>query len=230
MMDYSATQDSPGRRAASYWFVDGFPDIVFGLAVIVSGAVGLVWLMYAPGASPAAVLIIGVAVYLHHRVERPVLNFLKSHFTYPRTGYVQPPKDEEPERKEYLISLSLRPSRPVRNENVTSFRRRTVATIWWIFYAFSQEPSRWVAPLVLVVLAILLYMVNRKSEHPYSWWSALILALMGVLLFGSAIPPVLGLAIGQMLTGAWLVGQGLATLIGYVRANPYPPAPEGMQA
>jgi len=69
MRDYSATQNSPGRRAASYWFVDGFPDIVFGLAVIVSGAVGLVWLMYAPGASPAAVLIIGVAVYLHHRVE-----------------------------------------------------------------------------------------------------------------------------------------------------------------
>src|SRR5215831_15233802 len=128
MKDNSATQDSPGRRAASYWFVDGFPDILFGLTVIVSGVIALVWLMYVPpGAYSLASLIILVAMYLHHRVERPVLNFLKSHFTYPRTGYVQPPPDEELERKQRLVSLSLSPKPPTRrNENVTSFHRHTV--------------------------------------------------------------------------------------------------------
>jgi hypothetical protein len=94
-----------------------------------------------------------------------------------------------------------------------------------LLVAFSVLP-----PVLMVALAILLYMVNRKSEHKYSWPSALVLALMGVLLFGLPIPPVLGLAVGQMLTGAWLVGQGLATLIGYLRTNPYPPATEGMEA
>jgi hypothetical protein len=76
---------SYGRRAASYWFADGLPEILFGLALVIMAAMMFLWRMYAP--KPWIRFdwwIMGAGFTFYYLMERRVLDFLKSHFTYPR--------------------------------------------------------------------------------------------------------------------------------------------------
>lgn len=164
---------------------------------------------------------------------REILDFLKSRLTYPRTGYVQPPEDlsEGFRPPGPLIALSLRPAPPP-DENVTRFQSRTLMVIlWWGFLLSGLNPwKRWYALLAMPTLAVTLYALNRKSERPFRWWSTLILALTGPALLRLDVAPRLQPTLPLLLAGAWLVAQGACTLVRYLRANPYPRAPEGVRA
>jgi hypothetical protein len=220
--------DSPGRRAAAYWFADGFPEILFGASLGLSALAGLLWCWYGPvGARNAYFLVVVAGFLLYFWKERRILDFLKSHFTYPRTGYAQPPEEAEERRGSSLITLCLSPSAPA-NQNVTFFRQRTVMTVFWFFFLTWNPPGRWDVPVLMLALAIALYVVNRKSEHPYSWWSALILAGLGPLFLLVSFPAPLASLIALLLAGVWLAAQGLAALLGYLHANP--PVPRDLQA
>src|SRR5258708_2886178 len=89
--DSMAPTVSYGRRAASYWFVDGLPEILFGLALVIFAALAFLWRVYAPkpwSESDWMIVYAGLLLYLF--LERGVLDFLKSRVTDPRTGYVRP--------------------------------------------------------------------------------------------------------------------------------------------
>src|SRR5262245_24492434 len=162
---------SPGQRAAAYWFVDGLPDILFGMTLLISGSLGCLWRIYAPEAWTKFYFYITTGGFLlFYWKGHDVLDFLKSHITYPRTGYVQPP--EEFQRPQTLITLSLRPGPPA-DENVTFFAKRTVMVIFWFFFlSFNHNPlGNWLVPVVMPVLATTLYVANRSSERRYPWWS-----------------------------------------------------------
>jgi hypothetical protein len=219
--------DSPGRRAAAYWFADGLPDIVFGTTLIIFGAAGALWQIFAPHHWVYDLCLMLAGFGLFYWKESAVLNFLKSHVTYPRTGYVQPP-DEAP-APAVLISLSLTPTPPA-DENVTYFLRRTVMMFWYIFYlSFSSDPPRWLAPLLMAVLAITLYAANRSSERPFRWWSTLILALTGLVFLWVDVPRLLQPMISILLAGTWLLAHGVCALIHYLRVNPSARTPEGVR-
>jgi hypothetical protein len=238
MNDDSAEQTaSYGRRAARYWFVDGLPELLFGLALIVMAGVAFLLFMETPGPWNGPWRALGIlAIYavfvLYLFSERGVLDFLKARFTYPRTGYVQPP-DEKEWRAETMTTLSLlRPDPPAR-EDVTFFRLRTVWPILMVLCLFVPHGSpigRWFAPLVTPALAVTLYAVNRSTDHPYRWWSALILALAGLMFVWVHVPAALQWPLPFLLMGAWLVAQGTYTLVRYLRANPYPRMAEGVKA
>lgn len=233
MKDNSSTQSaSYGRRAASYWFCDGLPEIFFGTALVIIAALMLLWRLYAPKPwIPFDWIIAAVGFLFYYLPERRVLDFLKSHVTYPRTGYVQPPEESQ-FHFQTLTTLSLRPDPPAK-ENVTSFQWRTVGLIFWVVYPFMLESNplgRWVVPVVVPALAVTLYAVNRRSEHPYRWWSALILALSGLVFLWVDVPAPLQRALPLLLAGAWLLVQGVLTLAHYLRANPDPRAAEGARA
>jgi hypothetical protein len=231
--------DSPGRRAAAYWFADGFPEILFGASLGLDAIAGLLWCWYVPGrARDAYFLVLSAGFLLYLWTERRILDFLKSRFTYPRTGYAQPPEEWEPGRLgNYSITLSLSPkAQSQANQNVTFFRQRTVMIVFW--FSYLTWNSRWnsrnphylhgLVPILMLALAIALYVVNRKSEHRYSWWSTLILALLGSLFLLVSIPAPFAALLALLLAGGWLAAQGLATLVGYLRANPQTPG--GLQA
>jgi hypothetical protein len=57
----------------------------------------------------------------------------------------------------------------------------------------------------------------------------LILALTGAPLLWMSVPPFLEPLLALLLAAGWFVAQGFSTLVGYLRANPYPRA-EGMRA
>jgi hypothetical protein len=233
MKDQSSTQPaSYGRRAASYWFADGLPEILFGTALVIMAALVFLWRICAP--KPWLRfdwVILAAGFILYFLMERRGLDFLKSRVTYPRTGYVQPPEEGQ-WRVQTLTTLSLRPDPPAR-ENVTFFQWRTVGLIFWAVYPFMLDGNplgRWVVPVVVPALAVTLYAVNRRSEHPYRWWSALILALAGLVFVWVDAPASLQRPLPLLLAGAWLLAQGAFTLGHYLRANPYPRAEEGVRA
>ena len=233
MKDYSATPiASFGRRAASYWYVDGLPEILFGLMLVVMAALAFLWRRYT--AKPWREfdwIIVCVGFTLYFLMERDVLDFLKSHVTYPRTGYVQPPEERDWSYRT-LTTLSLRPDPPAK-ENVTYFRLRTVGPIWLLFFVFmtyGSPPAGWLVALVMPALAATLYLVNRRSERPYRWWSAFILALTGPVFLWVDVPAPLQRALPFLLSGGWLLAQGVCRLVNYLRTNPYPGTAEGVRA
>jgi hypothetical protein len=223
---------SYGRRATAYWFADALPEILSGLALVITAAMAFLWRMYAPRPWREFELIIVAAGFsLYLLMERRVLDFLKSHLTYPRTGYVQPPEESQL-RVQTLSLLSLRPDPPPK-ENVTFFQWRTVGPVWLLFFLFMANGNplgRWVVPVVMPALAVTLYAVNRRSEHPYRWWSALILALAGLVFLWVDVPAPLQRPLPLLLAGGWLLAQGARTLVHYLRANPYPRIAEGVRA
>jgi hypothetical protein len=223
---------SYGRRAAAYWFVDGLPEVLFGLALVVMAGLGSLCGMYAPKPwSRFDWIIVYAGFLLYYFTERGILDFLKSRFTYPRTGYVQQPQESD-WRVETITTLHLRPDPPAK-ENVSSFRLRTVTPIllfFVLFWANGNPTGRWLVPLATSALALTLYIVNRRSERPYRWWSALFLALTGLVFLWVDVPETLQRPLPFLLAGAWLAGQGAYTLVRYRRTNPFPATAEGAHA
>ena len=210
--------DSPGRRAAAYWFADGLPDVVFGLMLLLFATAGFLWQILAPHSWIYDLLLMSAGFGLFHFKERAVLDFLKSRVTYPRTGYVQPPGEAPVSSRLTMLSLSFAP--PV-EENVTRFNHRTGAVVFFVLYcSFNTNPPAWLAPLIMPALAVMLYAANRSSEHPYRWWWALILGLTGLMFLLVDVPPRIQPMSLYLLAGGWLVAQGVCTLIGYLFTNP----------
>jgi hypothetical protein len=241
MNDDSATQTiSYGRRAASYWSIDGLPEILRGLAFIVLTGMGYLWRVHA-SKPRAGFLFLGFAVYFFV-VERVVLNYLKSRITYPRTGYVEPPERLwVGHRAQDLVPLSLRsagpfllsPFPPSGSENVTFFWPRTVRPLLVFVFLCTFGGNllgRWLLPLAMPALAVTLHVVNRNSERPYPRWSVLFLALTGPPFLWINMPATLQLTLPFLLAGAWLVAQGAYRLFDYLRTNPYPRTTEGVKA
>jgi hypothetical protein len=166
-------------------------------------------------------------------VERVILDALKSRITYPRTGYVEPPEQSWSVRQAPVpLSLHLDDQPyvlssfpPSASENTTSFWPRTVRPLFafvLLCWFGGNLLGRWLIPLAMPALAVTLYVVNRRSERPYRWWSALILALTGLVFLWVDVPAPLQRSLPSLLAGGWLVGQGVYTLVDYLRMNPSP--------
>jgi len=221
--------DSAGKRAADYWFIDGIPELVYGAAIGLWSIAGFVWKVYfhATDAMMIILMIAGTALLLAMILwDRRIIEPIKARITYPRTGYVQAPAivDSNPNP---LITLNLNPLEQPRNENVTLFRSQVVLLMQTFFLSFNLR-SRWSPALVTSFVALLFLIFRRRPYYRFSTISLIVLALMGV---GIAIanPPEPGRRfLASACSGIWLAGIGLIKLIRYLRANPLlrPPASE----
>jgi hypothetical protein len=217
----AAPTDSPGRRAATYWFVDGLPEIAFGLALFILGVWGVAlgvlywrnWWMLV-GFTLAYLLLI-VMLIMHRRF----LDFLKARITYPRTGYVRPPVDfpskSDSLDKIHTLGMAV-------DENVSSFRAHTVFlfVFGYVFLQFLEV--RWSLPLVMTAIAAAVYFWNRDDVRPYSWRAVLPIALAGFIAAGLDLKAVARWSVPLVIGGAWLLGIGTWTLVHYLRAHPKP--------
>lgn len=239
MKDSVAEAPSYAQRAASYWGVDGLPDILRGLVLIALGVGGWLWRLHAPlapGRGDGCVgVFIGLAIYAF-AAERPVLGLWKSHITYPRTGYVQPPEMKwaiaDPPtpislRQEEPYSPSFFPISANRNGN--TFWLRTGMQILVIFAVGMMSwglLGRWRVPLMMPALAVALYLANRHFERPHPLGAAVALALTGLPFVWVTIPTPLQGPLPFFLLGPWLCALGIHTLIPYLRANRLPDTKE----
>ena len=228
MKDNSATpRSSAGRRAASYWFVDGFEEMVLGVVLLLICASGLLFRLYLSNHWMVHYWFAGAGFLLYFIAGRHIVAFLKSRVTYPRTGYVQPPEEVERLGCESLTMLRIEPGPPP-NENVTSFRLRTAMVIFFMLAPHIQGQPHWFTPVLMAGTASLLFALNRPSEHPYRWWSALALGLMGLPFLWVDVPAYVRPWLPLLLVGLWLTAQGGGTLVHYLRENPYPRVSEGV--
>jgi len=213
MEDYSA---SPARRAAVYWFLDGLPEIVSGLVLVLCGGIGLA--LWSAGLGLLGPLLGFLGLLLLWK-DRDAIEFLKARLTYPRTGYVRPPVesgDEPPRTIGTLASLSA----PVADKSVTHFRYNTVVPLSLAALWTNVTDQTWIWPPTVCGWVVVLYLWNRKLERPYRWWEALPLALAGCALVLSNLPRNLRPPAALTLSGAWLLAMGGGKLVSYIRMHP----------
>jgi hypothetical protein len=82
------------RRAWSYWFVDGLPNLVAGLLCLLLASISFLLSGPHPVRSPLVITLAAVALVIFAAVFirfRQTLEWLKARITYPRTGYTAPP-------------------------------------------------------------------------------------------------------------------------------------------
>jgi hypothetical protein len=216
--------DTPGRRAAAYWFIDGLPEIVTGIGFVVLGG-DMVWShQFQPHSWSvrAAFLALGLmSFFLVFDYGRSFSLFLKSRVTFPRTGYVRPPSDLEQEsQRETIISLGLAGEQRLPDQNVTRFRSSTIAVVIWGSFLAGVIAKPIGVPIAMSTVAVLLYTLHRDSERPYHWASVLPLPAAGIgamyLHMGQSANAWCAVFIG----GVWLSAQGAWRLLGYVRRHP----------
>lgn len=216
--------ETPGRRAAAYWFIDGLPEVVAGAGLVALGG-GAVWFhQIKPYSWPVRVtfLVLGlVSLMVVFGLNRSISLWLKSHVTFPRTGYVRPPCEwEEVAEKETVLTLGLEGGAPPPDRNVTRFRISTIGVIICAQFLAGVVPNPFGLPIAMSGAAMLLYLLHRNSERPYHWAAVLLLAAAG---FGAML-----LRMSQdenswaaiLIGGVWLAAQGAWRLLGYVRRNP----------
>ena len=82
------------KRAWSYWFADGLPNILGGFGCLLLSLAYALLIRFRHTRSPLlvglAVLLVGIAWVLLFRL-RQTLEWLKARITYPRTGYAASP-------------------------------------------------------------------------------------------------------------------------------------------
>ena len=243
MQDQITEQTDHTRRAASYWGVDGLPDILRGLVLIALGAAAWSWRIYVPlqpgHGDRCLIVFIGLVIYAFV-VERPVLEILKARITYPRTGYVQPPEPkwavvDPPTLTTLRYEEPYSPSFfwPSSNQNVSTFWARVGSPLLGIFvvglFGWSLL-GRWRVPVMIPALALALYLANRHFERPYSLRAVVALALTGAPFVWVTVPTALQGPLPFLLLGPWLCGLGIHTLVVYLRTNPRQSAQEGLGA
>jgi hypothetical protein len=221
--------NTAGKRAAAYWFSDGLPDILAGLAYLLFG---LVWSWIHVAAIPGwAKLVLVLPVMALHGVvlfskDRAILEFFKARTTYRRTGYARPPEDERWQRRDTMLHLFPAKERPG-SANVSGYGRRTVLVVWWAAYIGAPPEVRAGGLFTTVLMAAALYVFNRKTEHPCDWRGLLPLAVSGALLDGWGWHPVeweQRMGPLMVLGGAWLLARGVWMLVLYWRRSPAPAA------
>jgi len=223
--DLAAEQaDSPGRRAAAYWFSDGLPEIVFGPPYLMWGAAGLAWRLdigsYWAFFAVTTVAMCGFFVVL--LFDREILNFLKARVTYPRTGYVRPPAIPRSPSGGTAGAANPKP----RDRNVTLFRDSTAYMFVAAFAIVLWADGRWGVPVAMTIATVLIYFLSRHEARPYSWWSVLPIAVAGWATACMDLPRNGREFLPVLIGGAWLLSRGTWTLARYLRAHPRPVAVE----
>jgi hypothetical protein len=234
MTNRTATQiNTPGRRAAAFWFSDGLVEIVFGLFVVLWAGWGIAssfkllhpWMLLI-----GWLIVYGLFFPLMYRYPK-VIDYLKTRITYPRAGYAQPPAELSPDQDflhdmftgtKSLQLITLKNASFI-SENVTDFRVRaltlifTAHTLGLIGYSY---PVKWLIPILMTAFAALAFLLNRKDAHSYSWYSVIPIILVGFLPIAMEFPRQFIMVFPVLVYGTWLLLQGSLALTRFLRDNP----------
>ncbi len=214
--------DSPGRRAAAYWFADGLPEVLFGLFFLIPGALilayeGLHWRNWWLRSAVIGMALLGYLIWFLHR---RILNLLKARITYPRTGYARSPSDFPDKNHPHYKMLTLETVRPA-DDNVSSFVSHTIPLMCsGVLFMGFLNATWWGLPVVMTGIAAGIYFLNRNGVRPYSWIAVLPIALAGFIAASLNLEHESRWFLPMTICGAWLLGIGAWTLIRYLRTNP----------
>ena len=219
--------DTPGRRAAAYWFIDGLPEIVAGIGIAGLGG-GAAWfgqIRPHSWSDRTAFVVLGlISLMVVFVYGRSISLFLKSRVTFPRTGYVRPPSDwEKVSRQETILSLGLVGEQRPPDQNVTRFQSSTIAVVMLANVVAGVIAKPIGLPIAMSAVAVLLYALHRNSERPYHWASVLPLPVAGIGAMLLHMQQDVNAWTAVLIGGVWLAAQGGWRLMGYLRRHPSAP-------
>lgn len=211
------------RRARDYWDIDGLPAILLGANTVLLGV--LVWLPLDRHRSWWGVaLVFGLFALFFLSESKKTLEWLKGRITYPRTGYVAPPKADrdskrdpytiisivkEPEAKEPEVPLEGRASRKA----IQDFPLLLLLVLW-------LTNNVWLVFLACLATPLLLW---RKHKDDPPWFE-----IAGEAIAGLVILPMDGstrrFGVFLLVFGAAGMLKGATLLIRYLRQHPAPQA------
>jgi len=222
---------SAEQRAWSYWFADGLPTLTAGVGSLLIAFV-LLYSRHRP-ATPLTVATMLIALFLYGVVllrYKQVVEWLKSKFTYPRTGYVSAPYFAEDNTLPLdFTTLSLQGAdarRPSDVERVRADRKRrtflVAALVLVVTTATMFIASRWICAVAGVVLAAALWLGARRDER-LSWIVLLGFPFIGFYMTAFLFVRVSGPdRVAYFLAGGGVlfVLEGAWKLIQYLRSHP----------
>jgi hypothetical protein len=223
---------SAEQRAWSYWFADGLPTLTAGIGSLLIAFV-LLYSRHRP-ATPLTIAVMLVALFLYGVVllrYKQVVEWLKSKFTYPRTGYVSAPyfAEDNDTLPVDIMTLSLQGADAQRLsdiERVDADRKKraflVAALVLVVTTATMFIANRWICAVAGVVLAAALWLGSRKDER-LSW-----IVLVGFPFIGFYMTAFLAMHVsGPDRVAYFLAGGGVLfvlegawKLIQYLRSHP----------
>ncbi len=236
----SATSSSPvldaERRAWSYWFVDGLPNLLTGVLCLLLAGCFVLLSYHSHARSPVVITLAALAIVIYIVVFvrlRQTLEWLKSRITYPRTGYTTPPYFTYTNDTALPPELTMLTLSNVAEKEATDLRRayqdqhRRV----WLFVAVLAAAvistmliqNRWFCGVAGVVVGLGIWLSTRKDER-MSWVVAVGLPFAGMYMLMFPGPDAgvrierLGFFLGGI--GFVLALTGAIALVRYLRGNP----------
>ena len=219
------------RRAWSYWFIDGLPNLVAGvLCLLISSVYALASAGPRHVRSPLVITLVAVAFGIYGVVFfrlRQTLEWLKSRITYPRTGYTTPP---------YFVNWNAAPieltmlnlSNVAEKEAFNMRRVREDAhRRGWFFVAIIAAAGMsslltgnpWICAATGIVAGLGICFAARRDQR-ISWVVVYGLPFAGAYMYIFPSRHIAGAASFLAGVGFLLALDGVMTLIRYLRSNP----------
>ena len=210
------------RRARDYWDIDGLPALLAGATTVLFG---VAWLP-TDRPWPGAAFVLWLIAWFFLVESKGILEWLKSRITYPRTGYVAPPKvPPHGKRDPYTIISIIKEPGPNEPETLEEgkaswkaldFPLFSLLLLWW-FFSFNS----WLASLACMATALWFWWRNKKDPPWFEIAGAIIAALLSAVL---TVSDRRRFCIVLIVFGASGMVKGATLLIRYLRQHPAPQA------
>ena len=222
-MDPNSSTTAAQHRARNYWFEDGLPTLVGGFGCVLYG----LSLLFDHSLLGLLIVVLYGVILLR---SRPIIEWLKTRLTYPRTGYVTPPFSPREELTPLVGRATLWPQPyPVliaATASVQQGRKKRMILVLVMLVAavlgtmFIASP--WIYAAAGLDVALALWVMNGKDLR-LSWIAIGGLPLIG--LYMASLPPR-GLTpahrLGYFLaaSGLLIAADGAVALVRYLWRNP----------
>jgi hypothetical protein len=216
------------RRARYYWFVDGLPQILGGIA-LVPFSVAL-WYFASWSVLNFVIGFISLCAFFAISLRsQQLLEWLKLRATYPRTGYAPAPSPRPADHEGFLPPapiIQLHINSP-NDETADDLRR---ARLSWLESMLLSVPAGfvvllwdvktpWICLFYAIFCSLLFWWVSGR-EKKVAWAVVLGLPFVGLIMFFFPVSPNHRLAELAAGMGVIAIIEGTVTLVRYLRRNP----------
>lgn len=217
------------RRARKYWSVDGLPQILEGVALILYGV--SLWYFFAWSIWNFVVgTVLLLAFFAIMLRSKTTVEWLKARFTYPRTGYAPLPPPPLPEYDGFFPPdpiTELHISTP--NRDTPTDIRRTwlswlqafllpgfVYAVWLLLWRIR---THWTCFFVALLIDVLFWFVSYR-EKSFPWITIVGLPLVGLAM--SVLSVERNHRFAELMVGLGILAvlDGAVTFVRYLLRNP----------
>jgi len=202
------------RRARDYWDIDGLPALLAGATTVL---LGVVWLY--TGDRSVWDFLLFWAFFSPLLKSKKTIEWLKGRITYPRTGYVAPPKATPYSKRDpyTIISITKEPVAPI--DGRASRKAIGILNFPLLLFVLWFADVGWMVCGACLASALLFW---REYEDDPPWFE-----IAGAAIAGLVILPVDGsrrFGVFLLVFGAAGMVKGATLLISYLRRHLAPQA------